>query len=133
MAGHVNHMEGVIAHMQGHLALKRDHRRIGFIVFQKFRLVRSEGGHARNMRGQISAEDARSHSFLRDHGNVEERVPGPVVAVGLGVDDVAEPATPLDLPFQPHGVAGLVRRVDQNDAVGSHHEAVIGTLEFGFY
>jgi hypothetical protein len=126
-------MESMVAHMQGHFTLKRDHRRVGFIVFQKLRLVRSERRHARNVRGQISAQDARSHSLLRDYRNVEERVPGPVVTVGLGVDDVAESAAPLDLPIQPHGIAGLVRRIDQNDAVRSHHEAMIGAFESGLH
>jgi hypothetical protein len=34
---------------------------------------------------------------LCDHGNVEEGVPRPVVAVGFGVDDIAEPAAAFDL------------------------------------
>ena len=120
VARHVDHTKSVVAHMQGHFALKRDDRDIGFIIFQKFRFLWSEGGHALDMGGQISAEDSRSHSLLRDYGNVEERVPGPVVAVGFGVNDVAKRATPLDLSFQPHRVAGFVRRIDQHNAVRSH-------------
>ena len=54
-----------------------------------------------------------------------------MVAVGLGVDDVAEAATPLDLPFESHGVARLMRRVDQNEAVRSHHQAMIRALQSG--
>src|SRR6185503_21231063 len=45
---------------------------------------------------------------------------------------VAQPAMPADLAFEPHRVARLVRRVDQNDAVGCRDEAVIRSLEFGF-
>ena len=49
------------------------------------------------MRGQISAQDAGSHSLLRDHGNVEKGISGPVVAMGFGINDVAQPAAPFDL------------------------------------
>src|SRR4029434_3199024 len=92
-----------------------------------------KGGDARNVRGQVSAKNSGSHSLLRNYRNVEERVPGPVISMGLGVDDVDAPAAPLDLPFQPHRIARLVRRVDQNEAIRSRHEAVIGALEPGLH
>jgi hypothetical protein len=83
------------------------------------------------MSTQISAEDSGSHSLLRDDGSVEERVAGPVIAMGLGVDDVPELSAPLDLAFQPHSVARLVRRIDQDDAVRRHNDAVISAFQLG--
>ena len=43
---------------------------------------------------------------------------------------VAQP--PLDLAFEPERIARLVRRVDQNDAVRSDHDAMIRALQTGF-
>src|SRR5439155_20173505 len=94
-------------------------------------LGRSEGGHPRDVRGHISAEDSGFHSLLCDHGNIGECVSSPVIAVGLGVNVVAERAAPLDLSLQSQRVAGLMRSVDQNDAVRSSHETVVGATQSG--
>src|SRR5262249_4998482 len=88
-------------------------------------------GDARDVRRQIGRQDARAYALVGDDGDVEVRVAGPVVAVGLGVEDVAQPAALLEVGPQPHRVAGLVRGVDQHEAVRGGDEAVIGPAEPG--
>jgi hypothetical protein len=65
-----------------------------------------------------------------DHRGVEERVGRAVIAVGLGVEDVAERAAPLDLRLEAERVARLVRAVDQDEAVGREDEAVVRAALF---
>jgi len=133
MSGHVDHAERVITDVQGHFTSESDHRHVRFVIFQQIRLVWSKGRDARNMCSQIGAEDSRSDALLRNYRNVKKRVAGPVVAVRLGVDDITEPSAPLDLAFQAHGVARLVRRIDQYNAVRSRYDAVVGALKLGLH
>jgi hypothetical protein len=67
--------------------------------------------------------------LLRDDRHVEKSIARPMIAMRLGVDDVPEQSAPFDLALQAHGVARLVRRVDQYNTVGSRNDAVIGTLK----
>jgi hypothetical protein len=55
-----------------------------------------------------------------------------MIAMRFGVDDIAQLAEPLYFCFQAYGVARLMRRVDEHDAVGRGHNAVIGTLFLSF-
>ena len=80
-----------------------------------------------------STHEILRKAAVRDDGHVEERVAGPVVAVRLRVDDVAQlPAAPRDLGLELQRVARLVRAVDHDDAVGRRHEAVVAAADFRF-
>src|SRR5207302_914425 len=70
-------------------------------------------------------------AFVSDHRYVEESIARPMIAVRLGVDDITEATEPLDLPFQPHSVARLMRRVDQHQPIRSRDDPVISTLQPG--
>ena len=117
VSGHVNHLEGMVAHVHGHGLAEGEHRRVGLIAFQQRGLVRPESADPGDMLGHICFQDACSDSLVCDNRRVEEGVSRPVVAVGLGVDDIAEQPPLLDLRLQPHGCGGLVGAVDHDDAV----------------
>ena len=58
VTGHADHAERVVAHVQPHLVLEGDHRRIGPVALQQGRLLGPEGGHARHVLLHVGAEDA---------------------------------------------------------------------------
>ena len=99
MARHVDHLEGVIAHVQSHAVLKGNDRSIGRVPFQELGFLRPKGGHAGDMRWDICGEDAGPHAFVRDDGHIKKGVAGPVVTMGFCVNDVAELPAPGDLRF----------------------------------
>ena len=131
VAGHVDQAEGVVAHVELHLASEGDHRGVGPIALQQLRLLRPERRDPGDVRGHISGQDPGSHALVSDHRDVEVRVPRPVVAVGLGVQDVAEPAAAFDVRFESDGVTGLVWAVDHHDSVGRCDDPVIAPAELG--
>ena len=94
---HVDHLKGVIAHVQGHAVLESDNRCVGAIARKQRRLLRPEGGYARHVRLHIGIEDARAHTLMSNHRHIEKRVAGPMVAMRLSVDDVAQLAAFGDL------------------------------------
>ena len=93
----------------------------------------SESSNAHHVLFHVGVEDALPHTLVGDDRGVEECVAGPMVAVGLGVDDVAKFAPVLQLCFELQGVAGFVRTVNHHDAVGSCDEAVIATSNLVFH
>ena len=81
---------------------------------------------------EVGVEDALADAVVGDNRGVEVGVAGPVVAVGFGVDDVAEGAVFGDFGFEFEGVAGLLGAVNHHDAFGGDHEAVIAAPDLGF-
>ena len=101
VARHVDHLEGVVAYVQGHRVLEGDDRRVGLVALQQRRLLRAEGTDAGGVLGHVGVQDAGADALVGDNRRVEEGVAGPVVAVGLGVDDVAQQSPFLNLGLQP--------------------------------
>ena len=132
VAGHVNHLEGVVADVHGHGVAEGDHWKIGSVIFQQRRLVRPECADSGGMLGHVSVQHAGADPFVGDDGGVEEGVAGPMVAVGLGIDDVAEQSSLPDLRLQPYRRGGLVGAVNHDDAVGGGHESKVATSSLGF-
>src|SRR5712691_8792870 len=79
------------------------------------------------MRCHIGAEDAGAHAFVRNDGDIKKGVARPVVAVGFGINDIAELAALGDLRFQLQRIAGLVRTINHDDAIGRSHESMVTT------
>ena len=131
MPGHVNHLNGVVANVQGHTVLEGNNRGVGCVTFHQLGLVGSEAGYPLDVLLHIGFQDAAPDSFLGDDRHVEERVPGPVIAVGLGVDDVTQLSPLCDLRLQFHGVGRAVGTVEHDDAVGSGEEPEVTTHTAG--
>ena len=133
MSGHVDHLEGVVADPQGHVVLERDHGRIGSVALEQCRFLRPEGADAGNVLVHVGVEYARANALVGDDRGVEKRVTGPVVAVGLGVDNVTQQPALLYFRLQPHGCAGFVGTVDHHDAIGRGHEAEVAATDVSLH
>ena len=88
VAGHVNHLERVVTHVHRHPVLEGYDRIIELVTLQQRWFFRTEGCDPGDMVGQVGVEHASPHPLVGDDRHVEESVPRPMVAVGLGVDDV---------------------------------------------
>ena len=131
VAGHVNHFDGVIANVQGHAVLESDNRKVRSVALHQLRLVGSEAGNPRDVRSHVGFLDAPSHPFLGDNRRIEERVPGPVIAVGFSVDDVTQLSMLCDLRLQLHGVGRAVGTVEHDHSVGRDKEPEVTTHAAG--
>ena len=133
MAGHVNHAESVVAHPQDHTVLEGDDGNVRLIAHHQRPLFRAEVGHPFDVFIQVGFQNAGADTFMGDYRRVEEGIARPVVAVGFGIDDVAQLPVLCDFRLQFQCVSGLVRTVDHHDTVGGGDEAVVAAPNLGFH
>ena len=142
VAGHVDDVEGVVADVEGQRVVKGQGRRVGgrvvgmadqphavgvgFLEALAFVVERAE-------RIEIALEAFLQFDLADDLGVGEIGVAGDVVAMRLGVDQVADRRLVLHPLAPAHRVDRLLRRVDHDIAVAGLDKARVaaGEIDFG--
>ncbi|MDQ3829294.1 MAG: hypothetical protein M3361_08295 [Candidatus Tectomicrobia bacterium] len=88
------------------------------MTLQQLGLLGAERRRPCHMLRHVGIENARPDPLVRDDRHIKEGIPCPVVAVRLGVDDLAQLAMAGNLRLQFHGVTRFMRAVDHRDAIG---------------
>ena len=70
----------------------------------------------------VGIENAAPHPFVGDNGSVKISIARPMVAVGFGVDDIAQLTMFGDFRFQLQGITGFMGTINHNNPLGGRDE-----------